>query len=382
MKGSARLGNSVRRWPWGFLGLVVMVGLVENGLGRHEIHYSTEWSAAWKRAGEAARKEAVQADLLCFGDSLVMHAVAPRILEARLGRSAYNLAVFKGQAPSSYFLLKAALDAGAKPSAVLIDGELLTDNPLEMVRLWPELATYEDLFELAWKAHRPEFFGSVAVGKLMPSVRMRYEVREFAAARLNGQDYSPRLAMAPRIRNWTENLGANIRPSASVPDETAAKLLEGYLPSEWVCHPVNGRYVKRFLRLAESRGIPVFWLLPPLRPEVQERRDRGGLSSKYEGFVRELVATYPNLQVLDARHSNFPGESMVDMTHTNRLGAAVFSELVAEALKTRLDAGASGGDRWVRLSEYRTPPTDVAIEDLDESLEALRAAYRERVGRK
>ena len=212
VKGSARLGNSVRRWPWGFLGLVVVVGLVENGLGRHEIHYSTEWSAAWKRAGEAARKEAVQADLLCFGDSLVMHGVAPRILEKRLGRSAYNVAVFKGQAPSSYFLLKAALDAGARPSAVLIDGELLTDNPLEMVRLWPELASYEELFDLAWTAHRAEFFGSVALGRLMPSVRMRYEVREFAAARLEGRDYSARLALAPRMRNWTQNLGANIRP--------------------------------------------------------------------------------------------------------------------------------------------------------------------------
>ena len=160
MKGTARVGkNSVRRWPWGLFGMLAIVGLVENGLSRHEIHYSTEWSVAWERAAQAARKEAVQADVLCFGDSLVMHAVAPRILEERLGRSAYNVAVFKGQAPSSYFLLKAALDAGAKPSAVLIDGELLTDNPLEMVRLWPELATYEELFDLAWTAHRPEFFG-------------------------------------------------------------------------------------------------------------------------------------------------------------------------------------------------------------------------------
>lgn len=357
---------------------MVVIGLVENGLSRHAIHYSTEWSLAWKRSAEAARKEAVQADILCFGDSLVMHGVAPRILEKRLGRPAYNVAVFKGMAPSSYFLLKDALDAGAKPSAVLVDGELLVDNPLELVRLWPELATYEELFDLACSAHDFSFFGQVALGKLMPSVLQRYEIREFAMARLEGRDYSARIALAPKIRNWTENLGANIRPPDSVPAETAEKLLSGYLPSDWTCHPVNGKYVKRFIKLAQSRGIRVFWLLPPLRPEVQERRDRGGLTSEYEAFVRELVTLYPNLQVLDARHSHFPGESMVDMTHTNRVGASVYSDLIAEALKTRLDLDQISGDRWIRLPEYREPPTDVAIEDLDQSLEALRSAYRAR----
>ena len=72
-----------------------------------------------------------------------------------------------------------------------------------------------------------------------------------------------------------------------MPAETAATLLQGYLPSDWVCHPVNGKYIKRFLSLAESRDIPVFWLLPPLRPEVQERATGAVCPSKYEAFVRE-----------------------------------------------------------------------------------------------
>lgn len=378
----ARLRTALRRWPLGLLGMFVIVGLVEHGLARHALHYSTEWSLAWQRSAQAARSQAPRADILCFGDSLAMHAVAPRILEARLGRSAYNVAVFKGQAPSSYFLLKSALDAGAHPSALLIDGELLTDNPLELVRLWPELATYPELFDLAWTAHSSSFFFQTALGRLVPSIRFRFEIREALAARLASRRHAPKYALAPKVRNWQENLGANIRPPGGLPPETVEKLLENYLPSDWACHPVNGKYVKRFLNLAAARHIPVFWLLPPTQPEVQSRRDRGGLSSKYETFLTELLNLYPNLQVLDARHSHFPPESMADMTHTNRLGASVFSDLVADALKQRLDSPSTPSDRWLHLPSYHTPPTDIALEDLTQSADALRAAARERSMRK
>ena len=72
-----------------------------------------------------------------------------------------------------------------------------------------------------------------------------------------------------------------------------------------------------------------------------------------------------------AATQTFRAESMVDMTHANRLGASVFSEMIAEAFKTAAGGGARSGRALGALPEYRTPPTDVAIEDLNQSLECL-----------
>jgi hypothetical protein len=257
---------------------------------------------------------------------------------------------------------------------VLVDGELLGDDPMELTRLWPELLGLPELAELAWSARDPEFFGSAALGRLVPSVRLRFEVREALMAAMRGEYASARWGLAPKLRNWRENLGAHIQPPASVPGEEVARILEtqGYLPGGWACHPVNAAYVERFLALAESRGVRAFWLLPPVQPEVQARRDRGGLSADYERYVRGLADRHANLVVLDGRHAGFPATTMADMTHLNRLGALAFSESVASALGTRLDGAVEG--RWVELPPYREASADLAVEDLDQSAEALRQA--------
>jgi hypothetical protein len=367
----------------GLVGMLALVLLVEARLRRHDRDLTTVWAAAWARAGERAGPEARGAEVLCLGDSLVMHGLAPRVIEQRLGRPSRSFALFKGQGPTAYFLLRRALDAGARPRAVLIDGELLGDDPLELTRLWPELLGLPELAELAWSAGDAGFFGASAMGRLVPSVRLRFEVREALLAAFRGEYASARWGLAPKLRNWRENLGAHIQSPASVPAEEVARVLEGqnYLPGGWACHPVNALYVERLLDLAGSRGVRVFWLLPPVQPEVQARRDRGGLSADYERFVRGLAERHANLVVLDGRHAGFPPAAMSDMTHLNRLGALAFSESVAEALGTRLE-GAGPGDRWVALGPYREPPADLAVEDVDQSARALRQAGAERAGRR
>src|SRR5690242_12777653 len=112
-------------WPVGMLGMLALVLAAESYVARHDLDFATLWSANWRHGAAAARREGPKSAVLAFGDSLVKDGVAAPVIEARLGRRAYNLAVFNGQAPASYFLLRRALDAGARPAAVLIDGELL-----------------------------------------------------------------------------------------------------------------------------------------------------------------------------------------------------------------------------------------------------------------
>ena len=76
------------------------------------------------------------------GDSLAKLGVAPSLVEARSGRSVYNLAVCAGQAPSSYFLLRRVLDSGARPTAILVDFfPRLLQVPPQHTPLWPALST-------------------------------------------------------------------------------------------------------------------------------------------------------------------------------------------------------------------------------------------------
>lgn len=368
-----------RRWPLplGLLGMLGLVAAAEGWLRRHERDFTTAWAAAWDRCGRLVAREAPRCEVLCFGDSLVMHGVAPRVLEARLGRPAHNFAVFKGQAPTAYVLLRRALDAGARPAAVLIDGELLGDDPLELTRLWPELLNALEALELAWTARDAEFFAGVLLGRLLPSARLRFELREGVGSALRGEFASARWGLVPRLRNWRHNLGAHIQPPDFPPPDAVAPTLEqaGYLPTDWRCHPVNAAYVERFLALAGSQGIPVYWLLPPVQPEVQARRDRGGLSAHYERFLRDLAARHRHLVVLDGRHAGFPPEAMSDMTHLNRDGACAFSESLADALRDRLGSpDPLAGERWVALPRYREPSLASAVEDLGQSAEVLRQA--------
>ena len=95
------------RWPAGAIGMLGLVLAVELFVARHDREFTTIWAQAWKWSGRSASaREARESGVLCFGDSLVLHGVLPNVIAARLHRKAYNLAVFKGQAPASYFLLR------------------------------------------------------------------------------------------------------------------------------------------------------------------------------------------------------------------------------------------------------------------------------------
>jgi hypothetical protein len=365
-------------WPVGLIGMLGLVLGVERYVARHDARFTTVHAADWRHSGQSVPR-AVGCDLVGFGDSLVKFGLVPQVLELRLGtgRRAYNLAVPQGQAPAHYFLLRRLLRAGARPSAVLVDGEMLVEKPLDNARVWPELASLRECAELAWEARDANVLATMVLARLLPSYKARHEIRLSVTSALKGKLPDEPRALPVIARNWNRNAGAQLLPPRNDPpgqDPRPAELERaGYRPTQWRCDPLNATYVKRFLDLAMARGIPVFWLLPPYHPEVQARRARYGWDGQYMAFLRNLQARYPSLTVIDGRNAGYPADVLADMTHLDRTGAIAFSDAVGGLLRDRL---AGIGSRWVEIPGYDAGAAMVLaaaspVEDIKQSGRAL-----------
>src|SRR5205807_241709 len=112
--------------------------------------------------------------------------------------------------------------------------------------------------------------------------------------------------------------------TAEHPDERVYNLL-----GAWTGHPLGMAYLWRTLDLAAAHGVAVYWLMPPVHPRVQARRDRLGLDAAYVAAVRQALARYPNLTVIDGRRSGYPPDAFADGSHLNVRGACAFTEDLA-----------------------------------------------------
>jgi hypothetical protein len=364
-----------RRVPWGLVGMIGLVVAAERFVARNDADFTGHAAWDWRLSRRAAGAVAPGCEVLCFGDSLVKYGVQPRVLQARLGRRAHSLALMGGAAPASYFLLRRALDRGARPAAVVVDFDMafLAKDPLKQgpLNLWAELAGVAEMAELARAGRDASAFAAMLLDRLLPSARGRYEVRAAIVAALRGRA-DPNAATVPILwRNWNHNQGAQLNPREARVAEVVPP--PDLTPSAfgWRCHPVNARYVRAFFGLAAARGIPVFWLLPPLQPGLQVTFDRGGYRAHHDRFIRAIRAEYPGVVVLDARHAGFTADLFTDPAHLDRQGAFELSVAVAAVVGRHL-AGASG-PRWVDLPARHGLAPDPQLEDMGQSSMALEA---------
>lgn len=205
--------RTVSRWPWALFGSVALVALVEVTLSRHVSEFVDYAPLAWRTSARVAGSPSVtRCDVLLLGDSLVKSGLLPRVLEKELGQRAYNLAVFAGQGPTSFFLLRRALEAGARPRAMVVDfhPNLLAVAPRSNLPLWSHLLDLRDGLDLACNTLDLRLaFETLVIGWL-PSIRDRFDLRKAVLARLaglpaNGWNQSPAL-----LRNWQINCGAHV----------------------------------------------------------------------------------------------------------------------------------------------------------------------------
>jgi hypothetical protein len=359
--------------------LALMIA-TEVGLARLELRLAPMAAADWGLNRAEAVGQAVRTDILCLGDSLIKCGVSPAVLEARLGLTAYNLASLGGPPPASYFLLRRALDAGARPRAIILDaesGSLTAAHYRGIVRNWAALLGPRDAFLLARDDHDLGFFGLHLVHYLVPSVRMRLDLRRALSDELEGRPAD--VAWGPIVeRQHSINRGSFHRSPTHAkegPDPFPGGVLPPYeeaicYPRGWTPYPTNLVYLDRTLALAESRGLLVFFLVPPIHPGVQVGREARGLDAEFMALVRKIQARRTNLIVVDGRHSGFGHGAFADAQHLDLDGAAALSAALAEAMAPRLERRGSG-DRWVELPRDVAPAGRPMIEDMDESRIAL-----------
>lgn len=378
-------GNRAGGLPVGFIGMVGLIVALECGVATRMPEFCADPAVfQWRATHEAVYgTEVKQCDVLCFGDSLVKLGIYPRILEASLGCRAFNLAMPAAPAPGSYFLLRRALDRGARPRALVVDSHtmLLQFSPRQSVEYWPELLTARELVELALTARDPRLFSVTAVAKVLPSVNNRHGIRAAWLESLRGQPDARSGLYRVLTRNLKVNRGAYVpalRNPQLIGAAVGAHARDAAAAAEappWASHWANRLYLERFFDLAATRSIPVFWLLPPTDPEWQAISDRVGRDARFTAFVREVQSHYANVIVLDARRAGYGHELFADLTHLDQRGARELSESVAASIGAYLaSARAQPKARWVALDRTQERRLHVPLEDLEQSTAIVRAA--------
>ena len=367
----ARGRATARRLPWGVFGMLVLVAVAELSVARQAHRFMTWIEMDWKVVGREAQHQAKGADVLIFGDSMLKFGIAPTILEGVIRRPVYSLALLDGKPAASYFLLRRALEAGARPKVVLVDyqPECMcepSDHLMEN-RHWKGMLSLREAADAAWTYRDPDFFARTALARLLPSFRCRSGAREEVVLALQGKTGPNAAENARHARNRERNRGGLVlAKKPSFRGRVPKWFWPHMFSNDWWSLPAHTSYVRRFMSLAERHRVHVVWVLPPSTPELERVREGYGMLDRYTRFVQGVQARHPDLHVIDGRRAGFESHLFTDPVHLDRDGARLLTIAVGEALKPLLD-GPTGAARWVALARpVRTDPA-VALEDVDQS---------------
>lgn len=361
-------------WPAGFVGALAMILALDGIVARISIglRHPSRLASSWEAALQASTEPEARAQILCFGDSLIKLGIVPRILEARLGQSAYNLAVLGGQPPTSDVLLRRILDRGHSPRAVVVNFSplLLGLDPRVNVGWWAGMIPARDRIELALRSRDARLALSLLLHGTTASLSNRGGFRAaLGLGAFEGEERDEADLLNAMLRNWDWNRGAQVAPRRFVP-------IEGSLPRPcdasgwtWQPQPVHAECVVRFLAQAQDQGIPVYWIIPPAEAVWLERNERVGTVDSYRRYVRDLVSRFPMLTVLDMQFAGWDRAWFRDPIHLNRDGAVRLTVAVADAI-AEAHGGPDVARRWITLEDghaFAPRLYEDMLEDLDQS---------------
>ncbi len=342
--------RKVARVPRGLAGMLAIVAAVEMALGSSDVAATTHLIDSWTDARAMATSVAVrESAVLCFGDSQIKQGLQPAALGDRLGVPSYNLAVHGGQPAAAYALLTRALDAGARPRAVVLGffpGLLGADLRIN-VRQWPEILGPASALDMAATARDVELGVQTLLGLGLRSYRSRTQLRSAVVFALRGETNpeAPKV-LDDRGQRRTRRGAITLPTNPAFADDPGPEVPASSAALAWRPKPENERSLRRLLDLASRRGIAVYWVTTTLSPASQAVRDRAGLHEGYVRYLRRLQAEYPGLTVLDTLGLGFSRADFYDPCHLEGRAADRLSAAVAEAIA----AGDRTGTRWVRLA--------------------------------
>jgi hypothetical protein len=364
--------------------MLALVAVIEGRVGREAKNLADVAASNWRYSRNQASKIDPRTDVIVLGDSLAKFGILPRLLEQGTNARAVNLAVCSGHMPSSYYVLRRAIEAGARPRAVVLD---CSDEPIHPdrhddrapaltanMRNWPELLSLRECIDLGWEARDASAAAQMALARVLPSLRCRDQVRELTRARLAGAPWGRVDELTLARVNWERNAGAFVAPDIpATPHAFPAMTGDAGAPTPWARNPLTLAYAERLLGLARDHDIAVFWVLPPHRQAHQAQRERDGIDDYTTRVAAGLLARHPNLTVLDARQGDYPDDAFYDIVHLDRLGATTLSGDLAEVLASRRLAADPSQERWVHMKPFRAPTVSSLVEDLGQTRALLDA---------
>lgn len=331
--------------------MAAILWIVEGQVASGPFTAAPGWS--WRSARETVGREARRCEILVFGDSQMKVGLHPRWIEDRLDLRAYNLAVARGQPPSSYYLLEDAVARGGPLRAVVLScvPEMLGDPPAINGAEFGELLSLRQLIDLTLRS-RDVLLTARAIGhRCVPSVQARGEIRAALVEFVSGGAWAPpRLVRERRERDAQRGAvdrAGTLTEAAAGPFGIGPVRMARNRPNR-----TNLAYVHRFLALARRHGLPVFWLTPTYSPATWAQRERRGGKALYFEMLRSLQDEFPNMIVLDTTTLPLTADAFSDPLHLNSQGAVTLSRAVAEAIATRTP----NGRRWVALREAGPVP--------------------------
>jgi hypothetical protein len=346
--------------PWGVVGLVGLVLMVEGTLATREPALASY--AAWNStyAATEAGGKALDSQVLCLGDSQVKFGLDPKVIERDSGLKAYNLAIAGAPPPASYFALRRALKAGARPSAIVIGHMTLSGSPRKQGEQLIGFNQGRECLDLAWACRDADYLARLTVERAFGSVRLRDPLRKALRAALAGNK-APGLGEGlARMPGWVANRGAEILPeNALFTGKMEPDLAERVYSQPWTVYSLYAKYFHRLLDLAEAHRIKVVWVVAPIVPEAQTRREALNLDALHTRNLRAVQNRHPNVVILDARHAGYPASLFFDSCHLNGLGADRLSRAVATVLRDQA-AGQVPDSRWIALTPDPLPSPPVA----------------------
>jgi hypothetical protein len=274
--------------------------------------------------------------------------------------------------PGSYYLLKRALAAGAKPEAIVLEvhPSYVTIPFHESLVAWPDILDPAECLDLAWTSRDPSFFAATTLAMAFPSIRCRPEIRASILASIRGEAGFPVAVLEGHRRNLDQNAGAFVQHRATPYSGEIQPLLEGmYLNPHWSADRLNVKYLRAILDLCGSRQIQVYWLIPPVVPALLARRQAIGLEDAYDRFVQKIQRSYPDLTILDARRSGYEIQAFADAAHLEFSGAVALSADVGRIL-----LGEPARSRWINLPAYHQRTSDARLEDIAQSIQEASAS--------
>jgi hypothetical protein len=372
--------SSRRGWPAGLIGALALIAAVEAFVASHELDFTTSSRMEWRQSRLDSTRRAPECGVLELGTSMAKLGLYSSVVEKESGLRAYNLACSAGRIPGSYYLLKRALDAGARPRAVILEVHpTYMEMPFQDGTVaWADLLEPLDCLDLAYEARDASFFARTMLAHFLPSYNARFEIRASILGAFKGETSLTRWLNQGLLRNLDRNAGAVVnRRDAPYYGEITQHLGNLYLQPTWKSNRFNERYLRRILALCTSKQIQVFWLIPPFVPTLQALREQIGHDAAYTFFAETVRRDYPGVIVLDGRHSGYQPPVFFDAAHLDYPGAVAFSAEVGRIVKTGLERPTEL-PRWVPIPLYRDRAIDTPLEDMAQSAKAMEESAKVR----